>query len=258
MGVTRKERLLKAVLEANTEASCGGVTREERLLKAMLEDNAEACCGGVTREERILGSVAKKVCENDALEGGGGGSGDLAKQIIERTATEISDSTITNVGNQVFRNFSGLKAVDFPACTNIGDGAFIQCTSLETASFPACTNIGVGAFSSCTNLRTANFPACTTVGASAFISCTNLGIAYFPNLSSIYGNAFRNCTSLSALILAGSSVCSAPAAQILTGTAIESGSGYIYVKRSLVDAYQAAQGWSYVKRFSAIEDSEFA
>lgn len=52
-----------------------GVTRKEKLLKAMLEDNAAACGGGVTREERILASVSKKVCDNDALEGGGTGGG---------------------------------------------------------------------------------------------------------------------------------------------------------------------------------------
>lgn len=52
-----------------------GVTRKERLLKAMLSDNAEACRGGVSREERIIASVSKKVCDNDALEGGGTGGG---------------------------------------------------------------------------------------------------------------------------------------------------------------------------------------
>lgn len=51
-----------------------GVTRKERLLKAMLEDNAAACGGGVTMEERLLAQMAKKVCENDSLEGGGAAS----------------------------------------------------------------------------------------------------------------------------------------------------------------------------------------
>ena len=45
-----------------------GVTRKEKFLKAMLSDNAEACRGGVTREEKMLASVAHKTCENDALE----------------------------------------------------------------------------------------------------------------------------------------------------------------------------------------------
>ena len=50
------------------------LTRKEKLLKAMLEDNAAGCLGGVTREERMLAGVAKKTCDNDALEGGGGSS----------------------------------------------------------------------------------------------------------------------------------------------------------------------------------------
>lgn len=49
------------------------LTRKERLLKAMLEDNLSACTSGMTREEKMLAGVAKKTCENDALEGGGGG-----------------------------------------------------------------------------------------------------------------------------------------------------------------------------------------
>jgi hypothetical protein len=54
-----------------------GVTRKERLLKAMLEDNASACSSGVTRFEKMLAGVAKKTCDNDALEGGGGGGGGM-------------------------------------------------------------------------------------------------------------------------------------------------------------------------------------
>ena len=45
-----------------------GVTRKERLLKAMLEDNSTACRGGVTREERYLAGVGKKMCDVAAEE----------------------------------------------------------------------------------------------------------------------------------------------------------------------------------------------
>lgn len=66
-----------------------GLTRKERLLKAMLEDNADACGGGVTREERLLARTAKKACENDVLEGGGGSAAGGGLYVDENGAAVI-------------------------------------------------------------------------------------------------------------------------------------------------------------------------
>lgn len=68
-----------------------GVTRKERLLKAMLEDNSAACGCGVTREEKMLAGVARKACENDVLDGGGGGDGgELILELSEDRKTVLT------------------------------------------------------------------------------------------------------------------------------------------------------------------------
>lgn len=53
-----------------------GVTRKERFLKAMLDDDKSKIPAALSREERLLREIAERACNNDTLrEGGGGGSG---------------------------------------------------------------------------------------------------------------------------------------------------------------------------------------
>ena len=82
-----------------------GLTRKERLLKAMLEDNASACGGGVTKEERLLAQMAKKVCENNALEGGGsagGGAGVIFGRVSEDSMFLDSLNGVSPVTQDMF------------------------------------------------------------------------------------------------------------------------------------------------------------
>lgn len=216
-----------------------------------------------------------------AIQAGGGGGGDLAKAIIERSASEINTDVATIIGSYAFYSYASLVKVSFPACNAIGSCAFLSCSRLTTINFPVCTSIGASAFQYCSSLTSANFPACKFVGASAFYSCVSLAEANFPVCSSVDGgafyrcsslaiarfsayvslggNAFNGCSRLSAVILAASSLCGMRTQNAFYGTPISSGTGYIYVPSSLVAKYQAATNWTaYSAQISAIEDSEFA
>ena len=158
--------------------------------------------------------------------------------------------------NYAFAYCTNLTSVSFPACTSIEQSAFTSCSKkLVNVNFPACTNIGNYAFNGCKSLTSVNFPACTNIGNYAFSSCTNLKSVNFPVCINIGSNAFYKCTSLATLILGNSSICTLVNSNAFTSTPIKSGTGYIYVPASLVDAYKTATNWTYFSsRISAIED----
>jgi hypothetical protein len=118
--------------------------------------------------------------------------------------------------------------------TSIGDYAFYKCTKLTTVNFPVVTNIGGSAFNGCSQLTTADFPAATSIGRSAF----------------------DGCSSLTALILRTTEkVATLSGTNAFRSTPIESGTGYIYVPRALVDSYKSSTNWSnFAAQFRALED----
>ena len=95
-----------------------------------------------------------------------------------------------------------------------------------------------------------------TIGSSAFENCSNLTSVDFPIATSIGGSAFQYCSKLTSLILRKSdTICTLSNANSFYNTLIESGTGYIYVPRALVDSYKAASKWStYANQFRALED----
>ena len=116
--------------------------------------------------------------------------------------------------------------------------------------------IGSSAFENCSNLTSVDFPIATSIGDSAFKNCSNLTSVDFQAATSIGGNAFQYCSKLTSLILRKSdTICTLSNANSFYNTLIESGTGYIYVPRALVDSYKAASKWStYANQFRALED----
>lgn len=130
----------------------------------------------------------------------------------------------------VDRSISG--AYENLSAASVGDHAFHGCTDLTSVYFYAATSVGGAAFSGCSSLTKADF-----------VSATSLGVAVFMN------------TALDTLILRSNTMCTSANVNILGGTPIASGTGYIYVPSALVATYQADSVWStYSAQFRAIED----
>jgi hypothetical protein len=116
------------------------------------------------------------------------------------------------------------------------------------------TSIGDFAFYGC-KLTTANFPAVTSIGTNVFRQCSTLTTVDFSVITSIDSFAFCDCSGLTALILRSETRCSLNSTNVFNYSSIESGTGYIYVPRALVDSYKAASNWStYSAQFRALED----
>lgn len=205
------------------------------------------------------------------------GDDEMCDQIIQRTVTEYKESRITKVGDYAFHGCTELTKADCPNATSIGDEGFNYCYALSEMNFPLVDNIGSYAFNRCYKLQRISLPELTTCGKGSFSNNTDLVEAIFPklrggkteiicncaNLSKIDFYALEHldqydcsgCTSLNTLIIRSATACSMTNSNALNNTPIASGSGYIYVPRSLVDSYKAASNWStYAAQFRALED----
>lgn len=124
-----------------------------------------------------------------------GGEDPRVKGIIERTITEISDDSITELGNCAFAYCQKLVTVNFPNVTSIGNNAFQECSKLTTLNAENVQTIGKHAFYRCSLFNTLNFPKLTSIGDYAFY-ITHIGIndtLNFPNVTSIGKYAFYSC-----------------------------------------------------------------
>lgn len=187
--------------------------------------------------------------------------------------TSISFPVCTSIGEHAFQFCRSLTSVYFPACTVIGEhpfsdaynfmaATFCDCFYLTSANFPVCSHIGEAAFANCPRLTSISFPACRIIASGAFDGCTSLTSVSFPVCSLIYSSVFSKCVNLSNFYLGNSSVCTLTNSTTFTSTpyagysAYFSGTPYIYVPSSLVDAYKTATNWTYFSSYiSAIEDA---
>lgn len=143
-------------------------------------------------------------------------------------------NTVETVGDKALADSIIDRSITELNCnitTTIRQYAFRACAALEKVSFPSVTSIALGAFWQCTALTRAEFESTVAFANNAFYGCTNLTVLILRNteaMSTITGTPFE-------------------------GSAIASGTGYIYVPAALVDTYKA--NWTaYAAQIRAIED----
>lgn len=102
-------------------------------------------------------------------------------------------------------------------------------------------------------ITSVKFPLATSTTTGSLQNTKKLTSAEF-HVAVVFGNAtFRSCTNLKTLILRSEAMATF-GSQMLSSTAIASGTGYIYVPAALVDTYKATTGWStYANKFRALE-----
>ena len=154
-----------------------------------------------------------------------------AAAILDRSITEFSDDILKNIPNSVFYSCGALTMIDLPSVTSIRVNAFRNCGNLQIARLISATVIETSAFESCGKLRYVELGA-ANLGQWAFYGC-----------------------GIKALVMRHEGSCPGLNAQTFQATAIASGTGYIYVPRSMVEQYKAATNWSaYAGQIRALED----
>lgn len=176
----------------------------------------------------------------------------------------------TKVNREAFVDCTNLRYVIVPNATDVtdsSDGIFCRCENLIRFIVPPMQTIPSGFFQQCTALPHFDTTAVTKVGYGGFTMCSSLSKLTLPKLAEISDMAFMQCANLDTLILPrkDSIVTFGRTVRVgvFAGTPIESGTGYIYVPKALLDSYtnhvSSSPGryeqWStYAAQFRAIED----
>ena len=132
-------------------------------------------------------------------------SGNLSGAItIPSTVSyEKDDFLVTQIGENAFRDCSGITSVALPkTLSTIEASAFAGCTSLESINTPQPLSvIGDYAFDGCVSLKEFSLDASiSTLGKGCFRSCISLKTVEFPtSFTEIPEEAFYGCTSLQAV-----------------------------------------------------------
>lgn len=204
-------------------------------------------------KSRLL-KTAGKVCDRDIVVTATGGGDDLAKQLIERTITNISDDSTEIIGAYAFAGCLALTEVSFTNCTEVGVSAFYSDSGLIRADFPKLLKTTQAMFSACSALKDVNLPVTNQLRSNTFDGCSSLEKIDLPKVTTINNNVFLKCSMLTAVILR--SKCSLTSTKSFNGTPIANGTGYIYVHADWIDSYyRTATNWSvFANQFRAIED----
>ena len=122
-------------------------------------------------------------------------------------------------------------------------------TELEQAFSEGVRSVLTNTLASYTNT------ADTTVKGHTFRYSTSLQYVDFHSVTRLPTYIFNGCTGLNTLIIRTKTMCILDAVNCLSNSAIESGTGYIYVPAALIETYKAGKNWSsYASQFRAIED----
>ena len=170
---------------------------------------------------------------------------EVPSTIDDKTVTSIGDyafgnpnltkvtlpSTITNIGNNAFRQCAKLESINLPeglltigsfafyyceklenvdipsTVTSIGDYAFCVCTSLKSIVIPkGIKEIGLSTFQACVAAETITIPSgVTTIGDGAFSACRSVKTITIPDtVTNIDNWAFAECSALESISIPAS------------------------------------------------------
>ena len=150
-------------------------------------------------------TVSKKAGDGNGAMNGRGYPSELAGYI----KMAVIEPGVTTIGNDAFRDCTGLTSVTIPATVEaIGGETFRGCTGLTSVTIPASVEtIFDCAFLGCTGLTSVTIPASVTyIGSYAFQECIRLTSVSIPSSVTCIGNeAFRGCTGLTSVTIHSSS-----------------------------------------------------
>lgn len=198
----------------------------------------------------------------------------VTHQLVMRTLSgEYVNDRVTYIGTNALRG-TKVTSVSFPAVTATGEYAVFS-DALEYADFPELLEATTYLFDSHKKLRRVNIPKVTALQHRSFMDCDVLEELVLPSATFFAGQALAyaeklkvidfhqvctidnapwSCGSLVAVIMRGNGICSLKMGNF-GGSPIASGTGFIYVPRSLKDQYASATNWSaFASQFRTLED----
>ena len=164
-------------------------------------------------------------------------------------------------GAFMFCGCTRLSRINLPKIERFPSNYFSGCTNLEIVDTPNLNYISYAALINCNKLTSINTLKVSYVNTLAFAQCFALPSLIFDGNPTFFNNVFQSCSKLSRIEIRGSSLAvlsyhpnstfqNSPFLNIeLLGHF-----GSIYVRPSLLAAYQTARNWSLMSsRIAALE-----
>ena len=252
---TREEQYLSAIAEG-TVPDLTPITRKEMFLAAAAGQNVTPP-EPITREEILMSKI----------QSGGGGNADpnaIARSILDKSITEYSDGTLTNLADYAFYNCKSITSINLPNLTSItGMGTFQACSGLVELLVPKLKGLSKNFCASCTNLKKMVFPSLTAFSNGCFTGCSSLESLDFYHAFNIqYTTNFNNCKKLRVMIFRSETGINTLASVAnFSGSPFAEGNtgGVLLAPSALVESYKTETNWSVLygygtNRFLALED----
>lgn len=162
--------------------------------------------------------------------------------LMTRTISGEAIYELETLGSYAYAG-SNITILHCPNVKTIATRAMYQCNKLTEFIAPLVetTSNDVFAYSGVKNVY---MPNLTSLGSGNFTNCRQLDNLDFHHITSLGSTTFNGCSNLKTLILRASEVCKLSNTNCFTGTAIASGTGYVYVPDALVEEYKASTNWA--------------
>ena len=180
---------------------------------------------------------------------------DLSNRKTGKSNTDLTGAINTLI-NERESFIDGSITEIYSESERISEYAFARRRKLINVYLPNVLIINSAAFYNASGLKNIIIPKLEYIAGSAFTGCTSLEYIDLGLCYSLYSNSLQNCSLLSCVILRRTAnICAISGTNVLQGTKIESGTGYIYVPRKMIEEYKVATNWvTFASQFRVLED----
>ena len=230
----------------------------EQFAKISDAEAAKVSAGNIRKNVELFGTIGEytgedtltsyiddvaQIIESDA-------SGTLPSYFFADKQSVVSISlpnvtTIRDNGSHVCENCVNLEYVNFNSVTHSFDpNSFSGCTKLRNIDIASATGVGAYSFAN-TALMEVVMPNVRAIGRYAFSGCTSLTKLDCLGGDLLGANCMNGCSSLRTIIIRGNVVTALSSQSAFTNTPfLTGGDCYLFVKRSMIEAYRQATNWS--------------
>lgn len=175
----------------------------------------------------------------------------------EKTVEVYNDKFEGTLSAYAFYERSNVTKIELPNLQYLKERCFFGCQNLKTLLIPGLVGYTYQYMAAgCTALVNVDIHGTSYVSSYTFQNCSSLKKVDLHSVGTIGTYAFTGATKFETLIIRTDTVPALGGTNAFNNTKIKSGgTGYIYVKSALLDAFKSATNWStFETQFRAIED----